>query len=263
MNKLLVFLSVFALSLVLIINSVDPVEAYDGEIGNVLFEITQDGKITHDNEKFIKAIDDYVKSQPPKNFQEKELIKKIIKYKNSYIMKNNKIEYMKDRAEYIQIQLDISKAKKDFQKIKQKIVLDNFQNFKYYGDLDIQILEYVLTQDEPRLIGMALDGIVKKYQNFDHFKDSDFIKEIETLRSDIKSMNSFKSFDENYEMKIKVLKSMKEFTNKVKDKVTKIKKSMDSYNNQRDSSNHTILNQKDNALKQPRSSDGGSSDGDN
>jgi len=138
--------------------------------------------------------------------------------------------------------------------------MNHFQNFKYYEDLDIQVLEYVLTQDEPRLIGMALDGIVKKYQNFDHFKDRDFINEIETLRSDIKFMNSFKSFDENYEMKIKVLKSMKEFTNKAKDKVTKIKKSMDSYNNQRDSSNHTILNQKDNALKDTGSSDTGSSD---
>ncbi len=207
--KLSVLVSIFALSLVLIVNSIAPVEAYEGEIENVLIEIMENGKITHDYEKFIKEINDYVKSQSPKNVQEKQLITKIIKYKNSYIIKNNKIEYMKDRAEYIQIQLDISKAKKDFQKIKQKIVLDNFQNFKYYGDLDIQVLEYVLTQDEPRLIRMALDGIVKKYQNFDHFKDSDFINEIETLRSDIKSMNSFKSFDENYEMKIKMLKSMK------------------------------------------------------
>ncbi len=259
MAKLLLFVSIFTLSLVLIVNSVVPVEAYEGKIGHVLFEIIQDGKITHDNEKFIKAISDYVKNQSPQNFQEKKLLEKIIKYKNSYIMKNNKIEYLQDRAEYLQLQLDISKAKKDFQKIKHKIALNNFQNFKYYEDLDIQILEYVLTQDDPRLIGMALDGVVKKYQNFDHFKDSDFINEIETLRSDIKSMNSFKSFDENYEMKKKVLKSIKEFTNKAKDKVTKIKKSLDSYNNQRSDSKPTILNQKDNS-PDTNSPDTGSSD---
>lgn len=114
--KLLLFGSIFALSLVLIVNSVVTVEAYEGKIGHILYEIIQDGKITHDNEKFITAINDYVKSQSPKDFQEKELLKKIVKYKHSYIMKNNKIEYLQDRAEYVQLQLDISKAKKGFSK---------------------------------------------------------------------------------------------------------------------------------------------------
>ena len=240
---IIVFLGILVMGLLLLIGySVGSAEAYEGQIDKVYFQITQDAKTTVNHDKFIQEINAYIKTQSAKNVGEKQLMELIVKFKHSYILKIDKIEYKEHMKKYVEEQMEITEAKKKFHIIKNKIVLDNFRNHKFHQNLDLEVLEYSMTQNDPRIIQMALNSIVKNYKNFAEFKDKDFQVEIDELRKKIKLGIKYKSLDENYALKIKILKSMKDFNSKTKNKVDAIQKSYARYVDNGSSPKSCIIN---------------------
>lgn len=201
-------LGVMSLLLILAFYSFNSVDGYTGSLGDVYIEIIQDGRITptQDHENFFKEIDEYVKNYTPINMQERQLLEKIVKHKNTLAEVWKKIDDRKQSEILLIENMESTKAKKEFQKIKNKIVLGNHLIYNYNYDLPIQTLKYAINLDNPRLIEMGVDSVIKKYKHFATFNEDDFIKEVKELKQNIKEkgfVDKFVSKSENKITKIK------------------------------------------------------------
>jgi hypothetical protein len=210
-----VFAVVFILLAVMLI---DQAYAYEGSAGQVYGQMRSDSKTAEDYVTFVKEVEDWIKTQDtPEDFADRKLLKMIVKMKSAYEVNSKKAVEKEERVEKVIEIVKVSKAKKEFQKIKNKIVIDSINEHTYNDiDLDVEVLKHVLGMEDPRLLDMGVKGVVKQYKNFEEFNEKEFIEELELLKEDMD------------------IEKITTFVDNTRDTVDSIKQNRDASNSQQD-----------------------------
>ncbi|EPA06069.1 hypothetical protein, partial [Candidatus Nitrosarchaeum limnium] len=146
-------------------------------------------------------------------------MQRIIQEEHNHNIKYNKLRDDLIKNSYIDNVLNELNADKEFQEVKNQIMLENVRNHKTDEILEIQLVGYVIEKN-PKLIERAINVLYKSYGNSEEFNNVFSEYSIENMGPTQISLNEFES-----DHKIKSIKDL-QFTDKeISDKMPQIKES--------------------------------------